>query len=98
MPCLIEKITDTTTMPDPRYSVPHVQYYVVGDTAVFILLRILSRDDTEWKKLMIGSLPPKYADEWETNGVYAYFNYVSDPRNRTQLKNWWKKWLTENRK
>jgi hypothetical protein len=97
--CLVEKITDKTPVPDPRYSVPHWQHYAVGDTAVFVLLRILSRDDdSKWEKLMTDNLPPKYKEEWETNGIYAYFNYVSEPRNRKELQNRWKKWLKENEK
>lgn len=31
-------------------------------------------------------------------GVYAYFNYVSDPSGRRAVQNWWKKWLKENKK
>lgn len=99
LPCLVEKISDTTPMPDPRYSVPHWQHYKVGDTAVFTLLDIVSRqDDSEWEKLMVESLSPKYANEWDTNGVYAYFNYVSEPKNRRELQNWWKNWLKEKAK
>ena len=97
IPCLIEKITDTTPVPDPRYSVPHWQHYKVGDTAVLALLKIASRDSSEWEKLMIASLSPKYAAEWESNGIYAYFNYVSEPKNRKALQGWWKKWLKEKR-
>ena len=47
VPCLIEKISDKTLMPDPRYSVPHWQHFAVGDAAVFILIDILREDDLE---------------------------------------------------
>ena len=97
IPCLVEKISDTTATPDPRYSVPHWQHYKVGDTAVFTLLDIVSRDDSEWETLMIQSLSPMRAAEWKTNGIYAYFNYVSEAKNRKQLQAWWKKWLRENK-
>ncbi|HEX6126725.1 MAG TPA: hypothetical protein VFZ23_15240 [Pyrinomonadaceae bacterium] len=98
IPCLVEKISDTRPMPDPRYSVPHWQHYKVGDTAVLTLLDIVSRDDSEWENLMIESLSPKYAEEWRTNGIYAYFNYVSEVKNRKELQRWWTKWLKENRR
>jgi hypothetical protein len=87
MPCLIEKITDETPMTDPREAPPW-RYYKVGDTAVFILARI-SKDEEEILKKM---LPIKYRKEWETNGVYAYFNYVSESKNRDELQRWWRNW------
>lgn len=97
--CLVENISDRTPMPDPRYSVPHWQHFVVGDAAVFILLDILSRGDhSEWKRMMIESLPPKSAEEWKTNGVYAYFNYVSEPANRKNLQLFWGKRLKSSKK
>ena len=99
IPCLVENISDTTPIPDPRYSVTHWQHFAVGDTAVFILLKILSKDEnSKWEKLMLEMLPPKYAAEWESNGVYAYFNYVSEERNRKVLRKWWIQWLKQNKK
>jgi len=99
IPCLIEKISDTTPMPDPRYSVPHWQNFVVGDTAVFILLDIQSkRDWSIWERLMNENLPQKYKEEWKTNGIYTYFNYVSELKNRKELQRSWRKWLKENQK
>ena len=97
VPCLVEKIADKTAMRDPRQA-PKWQHYAVGDTAVFILVDILREDDGEREKLLIEMLPPPFREEWETNGVYAYFNYVSEPQNRKKLQAWWKKWLGENRK
>ena len=95
-PCLIAKITDSTKMPDPRQA-PHWQPYAVGDTAVFVLVRIISSlskdDDRLASQLLVDMLPPAYQKEWKTNGVYAYFNYVSEPNNRKQLQRWWKNWL-----
>ena len=86
MPCLIEKITDETPMPDPREA-PSWQYYKVGDTAVFILVRIANDDE-----ILQEMLPVKYRKEWKTNGVYAYFNYVSESKNRDELQRWWRSW------
>jgi hypothetical protein len=98
IPCLVEKISDARIVADPRYSVPHWQFYAVGDSAVFILIDILRDNDTEREKLLIEMLPPKPRAEWESNGVYAYFNYVSEPKNRKQLQQWWKNWLKDNNK
>ena len=97
IPCLVDKITDKTLMQDPREA-PTWQYYAVGDTAVFLLIDILRDNDAERAKLLIEMLPKKYKEEWKTNGVYAYFNYVSEPTNRRELQSWWKNWLKENRK
>jgi len=86
MPCLIEKITDQTLMQDPRGAQPW-EYYKVGDTSVFILAHIAKED-----KIIQKMLPVKYRKEWETNGVYAYFNYVSESKNRDELQRWWRSW------
>ncbi|MGQ0540912.1 MAG: hypothetical protein ACT4O9_03550 [Blastocatellia bacterium] len=97
-PCLIAKITDSSKVPDPRQA-PHWEHYSVGDTAVFILVRSLSKDDDRLaSQLLVNMLPPAYQKEWKTNGVYAYFNYVSEPNNRKQLQQWWKNCLSKNKK
>lgn len=97
-PCLIAKITDTTLTEDPRQA-PKWREYAVGDTSVFVLARIVGRDDDDQEEsLLTKMLPPKYQEEWKTNGVYAYFNYVAEPKNRKELQDWWKKWLNDNRK
>ncbi|HUF03743.1 MAG TPA: hypothetical protein VMM38_06150 [Aridibacter sp.] len=90
VPCLIEKITDVSSMQDPREA-PIWRYYVVGDTAAFILVDIAGDDD-----LLQQMLPPRYRDEWESNGIYAYFNYVSEEENRKELQKWWQDWLRDN--
>lgn len=95
IPCLIENITDKREVPDPRYSVPHWQHFAVGDTAVFIIVDIVGKDDEEREKLLIEMMPAKSQKEWETNGIYAYFNYVSEPKNRKQLQSWWKNWTKQ---
>ncbi|MEO6655365.1 MAG: hypothetical protein ABIO36_04720 [Pyrinomonadaceae bacterium] len=98
IPCLVSRISDKTPMKDPRYSVPNWQHFAVGDTAVFILLDIVARgDDMLWENLMKEMLSAKYSKEWKTNGIYAYFNYVSEPKNRIELQRWWKKWLEDNK-
>ncbi len=87
MPCLVEKITDETPMRDPRGGVIW-QHYKVGDTAVFMLLKIAG--DFELLQKM---LPVNYRKEWKTNGVYAYYNYVSESKNREELQRWWRNWI-----
>ena len=90
MPCLVEEITNETPMHDPRQA-PVWQHYKVGDTAVFLLARISENSD-----VLKEMLPPAYREEWKTNGVYAYFNYVSDSRNRKELQKWWRNWTKKN--
>jgi len=89
MPCLVEEITNDTPMHDPR-SAPVWQHYKVGDTAVFLLVDI-AKDDELLEKM----LPQPYREEWKTNGVYAYFNYVSTMQNRQELQKWWRMWLAK---
>ena len=98
IPCLIEKVADKREISDPRYSVPVWQHFAVGDTAVFILVDIVGKDDKEREKLLIEMMPPKSQKEWQTNGIYAYFNYVSEAKNRKELQQWWTKWLKDNNK
>lgn len=92
IPCLVEKITDESLMPDPREAPPY-QNYKVGDTAYFLLLRITQKDDDIAKML-----PPKYAKLWATEGVYAYFAYVEKMENRKELQRFWRDWMKENLK
>ncbi len=99
IPCLIENIADRREVPDPRYSVPVWQHFAVGDTALFTLLDILSKDDGhDWERRLLESLPEKSRQEWDSNGIYAYFNYVSEPKNRKDLQRWWKNWIKQNNK
>jgi len=92
MPCLVDEITNEMPMHDPRQA-PVWQNYKVGDTAVFLLVRIVGNND-----LLTEMLPLASREEWKTNGVYAYFNYVSKTENRRQLQKWWREWLVKNQK
>jgi len=87
IPCLIEKITDTSVIADPRIA-PHVQDFTVGDAAVWMLLHITK---TEWRPEEM--FPNEYARLWKSEGVYAYFAYVESPENRKAFQNWWKQWI-----
>jgi len=90
IPCLIEKITDTTRIDDPRIA-PHIQDFTVGDAAVWLLLYVTKM---EWQPETM--FPPEYAKRWKTEGVYAYFAYVEKPANRKRIQMWWKTWMKEN--
>ncbi len=86
VPCLIEKITDTTPMPDPRMA-PKYSGTVVGDVAFFMLLDITG---LEFEAL----LPDEVRESCRVNGVYAYFDYVANSEHRAQLqqrlRDWWR--------
>lgn len=90
IPCLIDKITDTTLMEDPSPG-PTVDNYRVGDAAMFVLLLITKE---KWQPETM--FPPKYAELWKTEGVYAYYGYVEQPANRQKLQLWWKGWMKNN--
>lgn len=92
MPCLVDEITNESPMEDPR-SAPVWEHYKVGDTAVFLLARITKDQD-----ILKEMLPSEYREEWKTNGVYAYFNYVSRTEHRRELQAWWLSRLTQKRR
>jgi hypothetical protein len=79
IPCLVDKIDDATPMPDPRKAPPIPGGVAVGDVALFVLSDVSSVD---FKDL----LPPEVLKEWPEQGVYAYFAYVRNTKNRAALK------------
>lgn len=85
IPCLIDKITDTTKMKDPR-SAPTYRDFRVGDLAFFLLVRITK---TPFEEML--SEPVK--DQLKDEGVYAYFRYVEDTDNRKNLQEKWREWF-----
>ena len=90
IPCLVEKITDTTLMADPNEA-PKIHDFRVGDAAVFMLLYITNED---WQPETM--LSPKYAKLWKTEGVYAYSAYVEKLENRKKIQLWWRDWMKKN--
>jgi hypothetical protein len=84
VPCLIDKITDATPMPDPRMA-PKYSRTVVGDVAVFVLVRITA---TEFQVL----LPTDVQENYRSRGVYAYFDYVAQRGHRADLQERWREW------
>ena len=77
LPCLIEKVADSTPMKDPR-KMPGPTDTRVGDVAYFIIVDIGKLD-------FIELLPAKVQKEYETEGVYAYHWFVSRRKKRLQL-------------
>lgn len=87
VPCLVDKIVDTTPMKDPGPG-PVVPGYKVGDAATFMLLMITKED---WQPETM--FPPDVAATWKEEGMYAYFGYVEREENRKQFQAWWKDWM-----
>ena len=79
--CLVERITDTTEMKDPREAPP--VYFVVGDAAVMMLTEITGISIKE-------CLPEEFASKWRDKGIYSYFSYVwKSKSNRQELQRCW---------
>ena len=89
VPCLIDRLTDESPMRDPR-SAPSWNAYAVGDTAQIMLVLITGRE-------FAATLPRAVQADWVDNGVYAYFDYVSEPVNRRRLQEKWRAWQADQR-
>lgn len=89
IPCLIEQITNETKMHDPR-SEPVESNFRVGDLAFFLLL--------DFTKVPFEEMLPRDVNaRLNTEGVYAYFQYVSTSGNRVALQKRWQKWLKQHK-
>lgn len=84
IPCLIEKITDTRRMGDPRHA-PTYPDVRVGDVAYFVLIEVTKLD-------FIEMLPAAVQKQYKNDGVYAYFRYVQRKQNREQLRRSLREW------
>ena len=84
IPCLIDKITDTSRMKDPRQA-PSYGDVRVGDVAFFILGDITG---VPFEQM----LPEAVRSELNDSGVYAYFEYVERYENRQELQGRWREW------
>jgi hypothetical protein len=91
VPCLIERVTDTTKMRDPRQEpgFPGIEI-TIGDIAFFLLIDITKIQFTD-------VLPPDVRKEYKEDGVYAYFKFVKNPANREKLKDRLQAWYREKR-
>jgi hypothetical protein len=88
VPCLVDHITDTTKMHDPR-SEPTFSEFRVGDLAFFLLVKL---DKVPFDEM----LPPQVRARLPDEGVYAYFKYVSSPQNRRELQDVVRTWIEHN--
>lgn len=78
IPCLIDKITDTTVMADPRC--PRISEDTkVGDVAYFVLVGITK---IKFEEMLPASVQKKYLAE----GVYAYHSYIDGDGARAELQ------------
>lgn len=87
IPCLIEKITDTKTMRDPRC--PTISGATkIGDVAYFVLVMIT-------KIGFIELFPADVQEKYKTTGVYAYHDYIEQKGKRkesqSKLREWYQK-------
>lgn len=87
IPCLIEKVTDTTIMRDPRC--PTISTATkVGDIAYFVLAIITKMSFTEF-------LPPDVREKYKTKGVYAYHDYIEQNGKRKELQSKLREWYAK---
>lgn len=84
VPCLIDKITDTTIMKDPRCPTISTETKV-GDVAYFVLVQITKIGFTEL-------LPTDVQEKYKTTGVYAYHDYVERKGSRKELQSKLREW------
>lgn len=89
IPCLIKKITDTTSMRDPRKAPGYAGIdNKVGDVALWVLTDITQLDFVEL-------LPPGVQEDYKEEGVFAYFKYVQNDEHRKKLQDnlydWYRK-------
>jgi hypothetical protein len=87
IPCLIDKLTDKTPMPDPRQA--PTANVSVGDVAFFMLWDITERPIEE-------SLPPDIRETYKAEGIWAYLKYVENDNNRMDLQENWREWCELN--
>lgn len=75
--CLVASIVSTVPTNDPR-GAPLVRSYAEGDNAFFLLAL---KYDWQIEEFLDGEHRSKWGDE----GIYAYFQYVSNQANRESL-------------
>ncbi len=83
VPCLIQNITNVTPVRDPRCLFS--EKTTVGDIAYFVLVDITKLDFAE---LLPGAVQKKI----QSNGVYAYHDYIRRKGARSQLQSKVREW------
>lgn len=76
--CLVEQITNTQLMPDPRQAPPY-SGTTVGDIALFVLVDI---EDISIEEI----LPKELKEDFKHSGIYTYFSYVKKTSNRKLIQ------------
>jgi hypothetical protein len=84
LPCLIDRVTDTHQMRDPRRSIT-VDSVAVGDVAVFLVWDLGHFAAGE-------EMPPALRAAFKEEGVNAYFRYVAKPANRKAMQKYLRGW------
>jgi hypothetical protein len=84
VPCLIDKVTDSTIMRDPGPG-PTIGGFTVGDAAFRMIIYITREDQRSF-------LPEEVRAEWEDHGIYAYYKFRTDPNNRKLVQKSLRKW------
>jgi hypothetical protein len=84
IPCLIDRITVTTKMRDPRQA-PTYSDVRVGDVAYFMLVHLAKIE-------FVAMLPERVQDKYKTEGVFAYFDFVRRKQNREWLQRRLREW------
>jgi hypothetical protein len=84
LPCLIDRVTDTHAMRDPRRSIT-VDSVAVGDVAVFLVWELGQIAPGE-------EVPAAVRPAFKEEGVYAYFKYVRKPANRKAMQKYLRDW------
>lgn len=84
IPCLIEKNTDTKIMRDPRCPTISTETKV-GDVAYFVLVGIA-------KIGFVELFPADVQEEYKTEGVYAYHDYIEQKGKREELQAKLREW------
>src|ERR1700752_363339 len=84
IPCLIERITDTTPMHDPRCPA-WAEKVAVGDTAYYVLL---DKTDLGFADL----LPKNIQERYKTERVLAFDKYIRQKGARRQLQSRLHEW------
>jgi hypothetical protein len=92
VPCLIDKVTDSTVMNDPRSEPGYPDVEIrVGDIAYFLLVDITKLGFTE-------PFPPSLQRDYKREGVYAYFKFVKKQENRMLLQHNLHDWYDKKRR
>ena len=87
VPCLIDKVSDTKVMLDPRC--PHVTDETrVGDVAYFVLVDII-------KIGFVELFPADVHKNFKTDGVYAYHEYIDRKGKHKLLQSKLREWYRQ---